>query len=303
MEKTFTFTVPERFEDNFGDAINKFLKILPELNEDLDEIIVDFEHNKFIVPHYIGPLCCLLKHKKNQGIKISIINESTYLQAIHFQNEFLDLSNLEKHQSISFEYYQGKTYLPIIHFPTSILKQQAEFRENVLTAVNSILKKQLNLPINLLTGIYYMLDELTQNIVDHSAISFGTLFLQFYPEKGYLDLSICDMGKGLFQSYLDSGKHSPKSNAEAINFGVYGKSTKNIPESRGFGLNTTRNMLTKGLKGQFFMMTGNGFFIQSFKKEEIISVNEKFEFKGCMLNLRIPLFKNDDFTINSFTDL
>jgi DNA-directed RNA polymerase subunit F len=39
MQKKLTVKVPERFEDNFGDAINKFLKILPDLNEDLDEII------------------------------------------------------------------------------------------------------------------------------------------------------------------------------------------------------------------------------------------------------------------------
>ncbi len=303
MQTTLTIKVPERFDDSFGDAINKFLKILPDLNVDLDEIIVDFEGNKFIVPHYIGPLSCLLRHKKNQGTKISVINESSYLKTIHFHEDFLDLTNSEVNHSLSFEYYESKSYIPIIHFPTSSLKQQAEFRENVLTAVNSILKKQLNLPINLLSGIYYMLDELTQNIVDHSAISFGTVFLQFYPEKKYLDLSICDMGKGLLQSYLDSGKHNPKSNAEAINFGVYGKSTKNIPESRGFGLNTTRNMLTKGLKGQFFMMTGNGFFMQNHEKEEIISINEQIEFKGCMLNLRIPLYRNDNFTIHSYTDL
>ena len=43
----FYIKVPERFDDSFGDAINKFLKILPDLNGDLDEIIVDFEGNKF----------------------------------------------------------------------------------------------------------------------------------------------------------------------------------------------------------------------------------------------------------------
>ena len=148
-----------------------------------------------------------------------------------------------------------------------------------------------------------MLDELTQNIVDHSGISSGTIFAQFYREKNYLDLSICDCGKGLYKSYLESYKHNPVSNSEAINFAVYGKSTKNIPESRGFGLNTSRNMLTKGLKGKFFMMTGNDFFIQTLEREEIIGLPTKFEFKGCMLSLRIPIFNSEIFSIHSYTDL
>lgn len=300
---TFVIKVPLRFSDNFGNPINEIIKILPELNKTWGEIIVDFGECKFLVPHYLGPLSCILKMKKNQGTKIEILNENSYLQAIQFKNYILGDYDSKENSSISLDYYQDKTYIPIVHFPTSNLLNDSKFREDILSAVNSILKMQLQLPINVLGGIYYLLDELTQNIVDHSDVSFGTVFAQFYRDKKYLDLSICDSGKGIYKSYLDSDKFIPKSNAEAINFSVYGKSTKNIPESRGFGLNTSRNMLTRGLSGQFFLMTGNEFFIQEKQKEEIISLNKKFEFNGCMLNLRIPLFELADFSIHSYTDL
>ncbi len=300
---TYTLIVPERFSDNFGDPINKLLTILPDLNKHWEEIVIDFGQNKFMVPHYLGPLSCILKMKKNQGVKILIINENSYLEAVQFKNGFLDLSSSIQYQQNAFIYFQDKTYIPIIHFPTSLLKNESEYRDSILSAVNSILKQQLKLPLNVLEAIYYLLDELTQNIVDHSAISFGTVFAQFYNEKKSLDLSICDAGKGLYQSYVDNIKHKPTSNEEAINFGVYGKSTKNIPESRGFGLNTSRNMLTKGLNGNFFMMTGNGFFIQNNEREEIVTTKGELTFNGCMLNLRIPLFEMIDFTIHSYTDL
>lgn len=302
-KRTYILTVPERFQDNFGDPINKLLTILPDLNKNWEVIVIDFGQNKFMVPHYLGPLSCLLKMKKNQGVEILVLNENSYLEAVQFKNGFLNFSSSNQPQQNTFIYFHDKTYLPIIHFPTSQLKNESEYRDSILSAVNSILKKQLKLPINVLEAIYYLLDELTQNIVDHSAISFGTVFAQFYNEKKYLDLSICDTGKGLYQSYIDNNKHQPTSNEEAINFGVYGKSTKNIPESRGFGLNTSRNMLTKGLNGNFFMMTGNGFFLQNNEREEIITTKDDLTFNGCMLNLRIPLFEKTDFTIHSYTDL
>ncbi len=293
--------VPSRFLDNFGNPINEIIRILPQLNESWSEIIVDFCDCIFLAPHYLGALSCILKMKEEEGVKITLHNESSYLHTIHFKNGF----KIDTHtnQEISLENFQTKTYIPIIHFTTSNLKNESVDREQILTAVNSILKNQLKLPINILMGVYYLLDELTQNIVDHSGASSGTIFAQFYPDKKYLDLTICDCGKGLYASYLESDKHKPNSNSEAINFGVYGKSTKNIPESRGFGLNTSRNMLTKGLNGQFFLMTGNDFFIQSAEKEEIINLNDKFDFHGCMIILRIPLFNLEDFSIHTFTDL
>lgn len=294
-------SVPSRFQDNFGDPINQILKILPELNKEWKEIIVDFTASNFLVPHYLGPLSCILQMHREKGVDITIINETSYMKVVHFKNGFFQLPY--SNEDISFESYKNKTFIPVIHFPTSNIAQNENFRQKVLNAVDDILKKQLNLSVNILQAIYYMLAELTQNIVDHSEISFGTIFAQFYPEKKYFDLSICDAGNGLYKSYVNTGKHSPNSNTEAINFAVYGKSTKNIPESRGFGLNTSRNMLTKGLKGQFFLMTGNGFFIQNNNIEEIVSLDENIEFKGCMLNLRIPLLESADFSIYSFTDL
>jgi hypothetical protein len=298
-------TVPERFSDNFGEPVIHFLKILPLLNEEWSEIEVDFGNNKFLVPHYLGPLSCILRQKAQQGIKISILNanENSYLSTVKFPLG-MDFETLN-HEDISlyFNQYETKRYLPIIHFPTGTLFKEAEIRNKLLSAINALLKQQLKLPINILQAFYYFLDELTQNIVDHSGVFYGTIFAQFYPDKRFLDLSICDSGNGIFKNYLLSKKHEPKTNAEALNYAVYGRSTKDIPESRGFGLNTSRTMLVKGMQGKFFLMSGNDFFVQTVIKEEIITLNEKTYYSGCMLNLRIPIFESETFSIHSYTDL
>ena len=140
-----------------------------------------------------------------------------------------------------------------------------------------------------------MIDELTQNIVDHSGTEKGMIFAQFFQSKNFMDICIFDTGKGLFQSYIDSDKHKPKNDSEALNFAVYGKSTKDIPESRGFGLSTSRDMLVNGLKGKFFIMSGNSFFIQTAVKEEVVTVPELYSMKGCYIAMRVPILDNQRF--------
>lgn len=298
--KKLTITVPERFKENFGNPFSEIIKLLPELNDDWDEIIVDFQQSKFLVPHYLGPLSCMLFKKAQEGIIIKIINAPSYLSTIHF---FQGLDFGQSYDQIDLSSYNNKTYLPIIHFPTGLDTKDAESRVAILSAIDSLLKIQLKLPISVLQAFYYFLDELTQNIVDHSGLNFGTVFAQFYPEKGYLDLSICDAGDGVFESYQVSPKFHPRNNKEAINFAVFGRSTKDIPESRGFGLITSRNMLVQGLKGKFLLASGDDFFVQipdSKENGEIISLPENSKYVGCMIMLRIPVFVPSNFDIYKY---
>ncbi|MDD2982180.1 MAG: hypothetical protein PHQ74_02220 [Crocinitomicaceae bacterium] len=300
--KVLTITIPERFKEYFGNPFSEILKLLPDLNQSWDEIIVDFSKSKFVVPHFLGPLSCVLHKKSQEGVEITVINAVPYLSTIHFFN---GTNAVLFENKVDLSYYNNKTYLPIIHFPTGLLTVDADKRIEILSAVNTLLKAQLKLPNNVLEAFYYFLDELTQNIVDHSKQNFGTVFAQFYPEKGYLDLSICDVGKGIFESYKMSDKFFPSTNEEAINYAVFGKSTKDIPESRGYGISTSKKMLVKGLKGKFLLMSGSEFFVQvAVDKEdgEIISVDSELFFQGCMVNLRIPVFVSDSINIYNYIE-
>ena len=61
---TYTLVVPERFSDNFGDPFKRILEILPEINKDWDEIIVDFKKPIGIeIIDLTDELEKLLKHK------------------------------------------------------------------------------------------------------------------------------------------------------------------------------------------------------------------------------------------------
>lgn len=119
-----------------------------------------------------------------------------------------------------------------------------------------MLKIQLGFTEKERTPLTYLIDELTNNINDHSFAEYGSIFAQFYPSKKYLDVCICDLGIGILKSYLNNGEYL-NSHAEAIKLAISGVSTKDRPEARGFGISTSLEMLVNGLNGRFFLWSGD----------------------------------------------
>jgi anti-sigma regulatory factor (Ser/Thr protein kinase) len=203
--------------------------------------------------------------------------------------------------NIKLDEYSSKTFIPLVLFPTGANSAESNLRENVLAAINSILRKQLNLKGSILEAVYYLIDELTNNIADHSLSEKGILFAQFYPTKNYMDVCIIDYGKGIKQTYLDTKKANPVSDEEAVEFAIKGRSTKDQPVSRGFGISTSRAMLTEGLKGKFLIYSGSAMFYQNAEKQEIISLPQSAHYQGCMVALRIPILNNAQFEFYKYT--
>lgn len=296
MMSSLSLKIPKRVSDNFGEPIKQFLEILSKVNSNGygRKIDFDFSETKFISPFLVGGLSYIANRNIAEGGNSIIFNPKNDFFNSYLDNIFFYKGYQEKTER-NLDYYNSKNYTPLVKFPLSSSEESVIYREGILNALNEILKKQLNLSGDFRTALYYLIDELTQNIIDHSNSEFGIIFSQFFPSKNYMDICISDAGKGLFNSYIDSGKHNPTNNQEAVNFAVYGKSTKDIPESRGFGLSTSRKMLVEGLKGKFFLMSGDSFFIQTVDKEEIISLPKTFDISGCYIALRVPILDSKSF--------
>lgn len=299
--------IPNRFSDNFGEPLNYIIKQLIIINqENPTKLVFDFSGSKFISPFIIGSIIAVTNHLRRKGKTVSFkvdgnSNVTNYFEAICFPNgyNFEGLSSAEMNTKL--EEYGLKTFIPLVLFPTGANQAESTLRENVLSAINSILKKQLKLGGSILEAVYYLTDELTNNISDHSSSEKGILFAQFYPTKNYMDICIIDYGKGIRQTYLDSGKANPSTDEEAIEFAIKGKSTKDQSISRGFGISTSRNMITDGLKGKFFIYSGNALFYQNSEKQEIISLPQEANYQGCMIALRVPILPNSQFNFYKYT--
>lgn len=239
----------------------------------------------------------------------SMINESSYIPKISGLNFYLE--------TISFPYcisprsksecelllnsYLDKSYVPIIKFDLSSLADGPRIREMLLSHVFATIRTITNLPTNYFTAISYMVSELIDNMVEHSGQKHGYLAFQYYSENGFMDICLADRGAGLlgsYQNYVGERDFSAITNhLEAVDSAVKGRSTKPIPEDRGYGIATSRRILTQGLGGTFVYLTGNALLIN----EELS--NFGFESRGIIVVVRIPIRHfNKEFNWTDFVE-
>ncbi len=84
---------------------------------------------------------------------------------------------------------------------------------------------------------------------------------------------------------------------EALKLANEGYSTKNRPdaENRGYGISTSKRMLVEGMKGAFFMLSGQAFHRFENAVNDYIDLHNIFRWDGTLILLRIPVNLPNDF--------
>lgn len=300
--------VPQRITDNFADGFNQFFTIQREINKlkQDEEVNIDFSNSIFLTPFFLLPLSVLiqnLRKRRNINIIKDELNNSfnSYLDYIFFENGLIANDNEIESFYDLLEPYSVKTYIPIINFPSMREQTQTTVRDKILGVLNSILKKQLNLTGGFRTAIMYLIDESVNNIVDHSESERGFIFAQYFPNRLFIDICIVDSGKTILGSYIDSGYKDVTTDYQALNLAINGKSTKKDKEhERGFGIRTSFNMLSSGLKGKYLLYSGNAIFIKTIDKQEIIEIPNELKWNGTIVAFRIPYSGDNQFDPTPF---
>lgn len=116
------------------------------------------------------------------------------------------------------------------------------------------LARKLNAQQNDLVEIQVCIEELFNNIRDHSGVEFSSIFIQYYPRNGGVKICLSDNGIGLIDKIKQT--HPEFSEEDAISHALKeGFTTKSSPRNAGMGLFTlTRTVCNNG--GQFAIRTG-----------------------------------------------
>ncbi len=300
--------MPERIRDEFGDGIFKLMRILDQINlSNSQTIIFDFKYSKFLNPFFLCGIACCIKSYESAGKEIIIENNGnssiiSYLDTISFPNCFESKLGEEENFVNFLNQYKGKTYFPLVAFSVGSDIGTSLIRDKALTVLSNIIKEQLKIKDKEIMPISYLIDEACNNINDHSESRKGLIFAQYYPSNNYLDLCISDFGKGIYNSYLKSDTHNPENEREAVEFAINGKSTKESSTSRGFGITTSRKMLTKGLRGKYFLWTGNVNYLENYESQSIVDLPKSTNFPGTFVAMRIPTILNEKFDFCGFLE-
>ena len=281
-EQTITIANPR--DDSMGASLTSLIDVLEQWNSvaDNETLSIDLSSITFLHPFLILPVCVLISEKSDRVIKIKSNSKiDNYLNTIFFPNGFDALQKANWKQILSG--YSRKSYLPICKIPST----SAGVREDLLTTFENILLNQLNLQGQLISVIKYLISEAFDNIIEHAESCNGWIMVQNYSQKGYLDVCIADNGLGIFGAYKKAGTAGIDSYAVAIERAINGQSTKQITETRGYGIDTSRRMLVEGLSGKYFLFSGNSFYIYTNETEQILNLR-RYGWNGTMLALQIP---------------
>lgn len=199
------------------------------------------------------------------------------------------------------EGYNNKFYLPLVDFPAE--GAYNDDKAEALSIYEDAAIKMFGIPNNVASCVRYVMDEIADNITEHSDSKRGYVCISGKVEAGIIDICIADNGKTVLGSYNAAQGNEISSDLEAMQAANRGISTKNLPdaENRGYGITTSRNMLVKGLGGTFLMMSGDAVYINSPKIQRFVQMPQGLGVKGTLVAMRIP-FRNDVFNYINFVE-
>ncbi len=273
-------------DDRLIDGLTPVVRIMSQMERSLDqEVTIDFSDTRFISPVFA---LSFIVYLTRCGKQVSFKNVPDYLDRIELVNGGIKPDTMRQTEFLAeLEKYASKTYIPIIDFAAG---RNSDAKEAVSSIVENIIIQQLSIRSNVANGLKYMIDEILDNITEHSESDRGYIFAQAYPTKGFLDVCIADRGVSLLGSYEKLPDNEISSDIEAIKAANRGLSSKNLPdaENRGFGIRTSKQMLIQGLGGQYLMISGSSLYIKTLNLDSFYSMPHGLRWNGTIVALRIP---------------
>jgi anti-sigma regulatory factor (Ser/Thr protein kinase) len=273
-------------DERLIDGLTPVVRIMSQMEDSNDlEVTIDFSDTRFISPVFA---LSFIVYLSRCGKQVSFKNISDYLERIEFSNGGVKPDMMRQTEFLAdLEKYASKTYIPIIDFAAG---RNSDAKEAVSSIVENMIIQQLSIQSNVANGLKYMIDEILDNITEHSESDRGYIFAQAYPTKGFLDVCIADRGVSLLGSYEKLPGNEILSDIEAIKAANRGLSSKNLPdaENRGFGIRTSKQMLIQGLGGQYLMISGSSLYIKTVNLDSFYSMPRGLRWNGTIVALRIP---------------
>ena len=285
-------------QDNILECLSSVFDIVQAVKRTEDRsVMLDLSGIHTPSPVLTLPLLILLA---STGEELTYVL-SDVLKAAHLGNEIkADDMRLSAFKA-QMQAYSQTNYLPIVAFPAT--KAKEDEKDSIQSVVENILIQQIGSVGNISLGLRYIIGECIDNITQHAKSEYGYIAAQTNKEEQYLDISIADKGITLLGSYRENNDTDIVSDMEALKAANRGISTKNLPnaENRGYGIITSKKMLTNGLGGLFIMISGSAILIKSETFNEYAELPEGLSCKGTIVICRMP-FDNKDFNYINYVE-
>lgn len=227
-------------------------RLIPEVINGLKRLHFKFNHKKIVVnleeidsvyPYPTVPVAGYIYYFRNVlGVEFEFINVPTYLKKIHFLSpDEIDKTTTGK----------GTNFLDRVWIFNS--------SDDVHTLVNGFLasiRKSCIAEEGVLQACEWGLNEIMDNVIQHSNENIGFIMGQVHKENQVLRISIFDYGQGIFQSLKDS-KYRPRNASDAISLSIQEGVTRDKNVGQGNGMWGLYNIISLN-NGGLQIISGKG---------------------------------------------
>ncbi|OJX52733.1 MAG: hypothetical protein BGO88_12985 [Flavobacterium sp. 38-13] len=191
---TYTINIGEIFTSQ--NASISSCKLLVDQYKKFPEtkLIIDFNQCDFIYPDYIVLLLCTIKYLESIGFivtgKIKINKDSNlakYLAKMNFfenlQVQFpLDVEKVDDKNSVQIQRYTKENQIVVLNSILKVLRENSSMNDNVYTSLD------------------YCLNEILDNVLNHSEQNEGWVVAQHFGQLNSIRLVVADYGIGIHNS-------------------------------------------------------------------------------------------------------
>jgi anti-sigma regulatory factor (Ser/Thr protein kinase) len=262
----------QRIYNNIMESLLISTKKLIEILKNHDTI--DLSNLNFLQPIITLPLASLISEEKRSYKEPRKDDCRGYLDYFNFPDGYTKFKTL------------SPKYIPIYKFPVSKNNMDLIDKSGIIENLLRICVEKIGSPMGAVDTLGIVMEEIIDNIEEHSQAKYGWINAQYYPTKEYLDICILDRGLTLLKNYQNNGI-SISDDAEALKNALQGLSTKQTENMRGSGLRTFTRMVREALGGEMIIISGTA--IAYANKDQVPDIQSlSVNWPGTIVAFRIP---------------
>lgn len=266
---------------NIKENIFSLIKIINEMNSCKEnKITLDFSEVSWMPPCCIILLSNKVLELKQKGIEFEWIPSEKEKVTEHMKKLGFPLGTK----------IDGSSYVPITH----VLKDNSD-RKKLGREISNLLNKIIEKIPNNITGVSYILSELSDNIEDHSKYTCASIMAQYFPIKKEVEILVFDDGLSI-PGVFSKNKLTFNEDYKAIEKALSGEiSTPKIFQNeigRGYGLRTCKSLSTEDFKGELYVFSRKGSVISKHNQKNIVE-DIKDPLNGTFICVKIKLPKGE----------
>lgn len=250
----------------------------------INSIEIDFSHLSFIEPTGVTVLSNFLEWLISHSVSFTFSGLENYSAPIQFLDDVGFFSRYLG-RKIKDTAQIRDTTKPLEFIDTA--HSLPWLRENLIFWINRTTGKEPPL----LRELLICLQEIFQNIRDHSGTNIGSVFAQIYPNKNVLKLSISDIGVGIPHNIRKHLKEKSEDLTDAeclLQASQYGFTTSSHAGNAGRGLANLKDIVTSIYSGTVIIISNYGFLKFSPEATQHL-MDRTWIYPGCLIDIEITL--------------